>query len=94
LKRLVLEALEAVGTDNALVKVGFRNADRKSLQSLGQTLPKGAKFLADETTIDDLGGVIASDAKGKMVFNNSFKARIERLDTQLLTTISSTIFGE
>ena len=94
LKRLVLEAVEAVGTDNAVVKVGFRNAEKKGLQSLGQSLPKGTKFLADETVIDELGGVIASDPEGKMSFNNSFKARIERLDNQLLTTISSTIFGE
>ena len=94
LKRLVLEAVEAVGTDNAVVKVGFRNAEKKGLQSLGQSLPKGTKFLADETVIDELGGVIASDPEGKMSFNNSFKARIERLDNQLLTTISSTVFGE
>src|SRR2546427_11152403 len=94
LKRLVLEAVEAVGTDNAVVKIGFRNAEKKSLQSLGQSLPKGTKLLADETAIDELGGGIASDPEGKMSFNNSFKARIERLDNQLLTTISSTIFGE
>ena len=94
LKRLVLEAIEAVGADNAIVKVGFRNAERKSLQSLGQTVAKGTKFLAEETAIDELGGVIASDPEGKMSFNNSFKARIERLDNQLRTTISSTIFGE
>ena len=94
LKRLVLEAVEAVGTDSAVVKVGFRNAERKSLQSLGQTLPKGTRFLVDETVTDDLGGVVASDPEGKTVCNNSFKARIERLDNQLLTTISSTIFGE
>jgi len=94
LKRLVLEAVEAVGTDNAVVKVGVRNAEKKGLQSLGQSLPKGTKFLADETVIDELGGVIASDPEGKMSFNNSFKARIERLDNQLLTTISSTVFGE
>lgn len=94
LKRLVSEAVEAVGADNAVVKVGFRGADKKSLQSLGQTFSKGTKFLTDETVIDDLGGVIATDADGKMVFNNSFKARIERLDNQLLTAISSTIFGE
>ncbi|TMI60227.1 hypothetical protein E6H14_01070, partial [Candidatus Bathyarchaeota archaeon] len=51
LKRLVLEAVEAVGTDNALVKVGFRNAQKKNLQSLGQSLPKGTKLLADDTPI-------------------------------------------
>ena len=93
LKRLVLEAVEAVGTDNALVKVGFRNAQKKNLQSLGQSLPKGTKLLADDTPIDDLGGVVANDPEGKTIFNNSFKARIERLDNQLLATIASTIFG-
>jgi len=94
LKRLALEAVEAVGTSNALVKVSFRNAEKKSLQSLGQSLPKGTKLLAADTPIDDLGGVVVNDPEGKTIFNNSFKARIERLDNQLLTTISSTIFGE
>src|SRR2546427_7088002 len=46
LKRFVAEAVEAVGTVNALVKIGFRNADKKSFQSLGQSLPKGTKLLA------------------------------------------------
>src|SRR3989441_8768058 len=41
LKRFVAEAVEAVGTVNALVKIGFRNAERKSLHSLEQSLPKG-----------------------------------------------------
>ncbi len=94
LKRFVAEAVEAVGTDSVLVKIGFRNADKKSLQSLGQSLPKGTKLLAEETAIDDLGGVVASDPEGKMIFNNSFRARLERLDNELLTTISSAIFGE
>jgi vacuolar-type H+-ATPase subunit E/Vma4 len=94
LKRFVAEAVEAVGTDNAVVKIGFRNAERKSLQSLGQSLPKGTRLIADETAIDDLGGVVASDPEGKMIFNNSFRARLERLDNQLLKVISSAIFGE
>src|SRR3989442_4148481 len=94
LKRFVAEAVEAVGTDNAVVKIGFRNADKKRLQSLGQSLPKGTKLLAAETEIEDLGGVVASDPEGKMIFNNSFRARLERLDNELLTTISLAIFGE
>jgi vacuolar-type H+-ATPase subunit E/Vma4 len=94
LKRFVAEAVEAVGTDNAVVKIGFRNAEKKSLQSLGQSLPKGTKLVAEQTAMDDLGGVVASDPEGKTIFNNSFRARLERLDNQLLTEISSTIFGE
>ena len=94
LKQIVDEAVDAIGTDNAVVRVGFHNADRKSLESLGRTFPQGTRFVVDEKPIDGLGGVVASDAGGKMIFNNSIRARLERLDNQLLTTISSTIFGE
>jgi vacuolar-type H+-ATPase subunit E/Vma4 len=94
LKRFVVEAVEAVGTDDVVVKISFRNAEKKSLHSLGQSLPKGTKLVTDETATDDLGGVVASDPDGKTTFNNSFRARLERLDNQLLTIISSTIFGE
>ncbi len=94
LKRFVAEAVDAVGTDDTVVRVGFQNAERKSLDSLGRTLSTGTRFVVEDKPIDDLGGVIAGDVAGKMIFNNSFRARIERLDNQLLTTISSTIFGE
>jgi len=94
LKRFVAEAIDAVGTDDTVVRVGFQSAERKSLDSLGRTLPTGTRFVVEDKPIDDLGGVVAGDVGGKMIFNNSFRARIERLDNQLLTTISSTIFGE
>jgi len=44
--------------------------------------------------IDDFGGVIATDPEGRVVFNNTFKSRLERLDNQLLTLIASTVFSE
>ena len=94
LKRFVSEAIDAVGTDDTVVRIGFQNAEKKSLDSLERTFPKGTRFVVEDKPIDDLGGVVAGDVGGKMVFNNSFRARIERLDNQLLTTISSTIFGE
>src|SRR5712691_5328899 len=85
LKRFVAEAVEAVGTDNAIVKIGFRNAERKSLHSLEQSLPKGTKFLADVTAIDDLGGVIASEDGGKMIYNNYLRDRLERMEKKIIT---------
>src|SRR6266699_3287977 len=94
LKRFVAEAVDAVGADDIVVRVGFQNAERKSLESLGRTLPTRTRFVVEDKSIDDLGGVVAGDVGGKMIFNNSFRARIERLDNQLLTTISSTIFGQ
>jgi vacuolar-type H+-ATPase subunit E/Vma4 len=94
LKRFVAEAVEAIGSDDAIVRVGFKNPETKGLESIGKTLPKGTKFVVESRPIDDLGGVVASDAKGNTVFSNSFKARLQRLDNQLLSTISSTVFGE
>ena len=94
LKRLVTEAVEAIGSDDAVVRVGFKQASKKNLDDLGRSLPRGSKFVIDDHPIEGLGGVVASDPQGKVTFNNSFKARLERLDTQLLTLISSTIFSE
>ena len=94
LKRFVAEAVEAVGSEDAIVRVGFKDSEAKSLDSIGKTLPKGTKFVVESRPIDDLGGVVASDAKGDTMFSNSFRARLQRLDNQLLSTISSTVFGE
>jgi len=93
LKRLVTEAIEAVGSDNTTVRVGFQNPEKEILDSIGRSLPKGSRLVIESRAIDDLGGVVASNPEG-IVFSNTFKARLERLDTQLLSTISSTIFGE
>src|SRR2546422_8352230 len=46
LKRLVLEAVQAVGTDNTAVKVGLLNTEKKNSQSSGPGLPQGMKMLA------------------------------------------------
>ena len=94
LKRFIAEAVEAVGSDDAIVRVGFRTPETKGLESIGKTLPKGTKYVVETRPIDDLGGVVASDSKGDTIFSNSFKARLQRLDNQLLSTISSTVFAE
>ncbi len=94
MKKMVSEALEAVGPDQAIVRVGFREASKKDFDSIAKSLPKGAKLVVEDRAIDELGGVVASDAGGRVTYNNSFKARLDRLDTQLLSLISSTIFRE
>lgn len=94
LKRLVTEAVEAIGSDEPIVRVGFREASKNDLEELGKTLPRGSKFVVENHPIDGLGGVVASDPAGKIVFNNSFRSRLERLDNKLFTLISSTIFSE
>ena len=93
LKMMVTEAATAVGSDQLVVRVGFPGVSKKDLDSIGNSLPKGAKLVVEDNPIDQLGGVIASDPKGRVVFNNSSRARLDRMETQLLSMISSTIFG-
>ncbi len=93
-KRFVAEAVEAVGSDQPLVRVGFKDASKRDLDSIGRTLARGSKFVVEENPIGELGGVIAEDPAGKVTFNNSFRSRLERMENQILTLISSTVFGE
>jgi len=94
LKMMVGEAVAAIGTDQAVVRVGFEGAKEKDLNTVGSSLPRGAKLVIEDNPIDELGGVVATDANGKVAYNNSFRARMDRMDSQLLTLISSTVFGE
>ncbi len=94
LKKMVNEAVEAVGADQAIVRVGFDRVGAKDFSSIGEGLPRGAKLVIEEKPIDELGGVIASDPQGRLTYNNSFRARLDRFDSQLLSLISSTVFGE
>ena len=92
-QRFVTEAVKAVDTDQPVVRIGFRDVSKRSLDGVSKVLPKGGKLVIDEKPIDELGGVVATDPEGKVVFNNTFKSRLERLDNRLLTLISSTVFG-
>src|SRR5712692_5434590 len=65
LKRMVNEAVEAVGTDQAIVRVGFGHVGARDLGSVGQGLPQRAKLVIEEKPIDELGGVIASNPQGR-----------------------------
>ena len=93
-QRFVTEAVKAVDSDQPIVRIGFRDVSKKNLDGVSRVLPKGGKLVIDEKPLDVLGGVVATDPEGKVVFNNTFKSRLERLDSQLLTLISSTVFGE
>ncbi len=93
-QRFVLEAVKAVDSEQPVIRLGFKDATKENLDSVEKMAPKGSKVVFEDEPIDGLGGVVASDAGGRVFFNNSFKSRLERLDHQLLTMISATIFGE
>ncbi len=94
-KKLTMEAVDAVGSDHPIVRVGFPKATKSGLSTLGDALPKGAKVEYDDKLgEEDMGGVVVSDPDGKVAYRNTFRARLDRLDRELLTLISSTIFGD
>jgi len=93
-QRFVAEAVKAVDSDQPVVRLGFKGSSKQNLDNVSKVLPKGSKLVFEEDPVDGLGGVVASDAEGRVTFNNSFRSRLERLDSQLLMLIASTIFGE
>jgi len=93
-QRFVAEAVKAVDSDQPVVRLGFKGSSKQNLDNVSKVLPKGSKLVFEEDPVDGLGGVVASDAEGRVTFNNSYRSRLERLDSQLLRLIASTIFGE
>jgi vacuolar-type H+-ATPase subunit E/Vma4 len=93
-KHFITEAVNAVDSDQPIINLGFKEASKKSLDTITNSFSKNSKVVFEDHPIEGLGGVVASDAEGRVIFNNSFKSRLERLDSQLLTLISATIFGE
>lgn len=93
-KHFISEAVNAVDSEQPIINLGFREASKKSLDTITNSFSKNSKVVFEDQPIEGLGGVVASDSDGRVIFNNSFKSRLERLDSQLLTLISATIFGE
>ena len=92
-KRLATEAIDAIGSDHPTVKIGFPKASGDKFNLPAGALPRGATIVYDDKLAEELGGVVASDPEGKIAYRNTFRARLDRLDRELLTLISSTIFG-
>ena len=93
-QKFISEAVTAVDSEKPIITLGFREVSKKTLDNIAGTYPKNSKLVFEDKPIEELGGVVASDADGRLIFNNSFKSRLERLDSHLLTLISATIFGE
>ena len=93
-KRLATEAIDAIGSDHATLKIGFPKTSRDKFNLPADALPKSATVVYDEKLAEELGGIVASDSEGKIAYRNTFRARLDRLDRELLTLVSSTIFGE
>jgi len=75
---LVGEGIRTLGTD--AVRVRF-NAGEQAL-ARGSEFPKeidGVPITIDDETIDNCGGPVVSDMSGRVVFENTFEARLGRM---------------
>ncbi|HZD13501.1 MAG TPA: V-type ATP synthase subunit E family protein [Candidatus Binatus sp.] len=94
-KRLATEAIDAVGSEKPIIKIGFPKASNSKFNLTADVLPKSATIIQDNKLgEEELGGVVATDPEGKIAYRNTFRARLDRRDRELLALISSTIFGE
>ena len=64
-KKMVGEAVDAIGTDQAIVRIGFEGAKGKELNSVSPTLQRGAKLVVEDAPIDELGGATGEAGCGR-----------------------------
>jgi len=82
LAKLVGEAIEALGADAVRIRL---NAAELALVRSGE-FPKqigGVSVTIDDETIDSSGGPVVSDMTGRVVFENTFEARLGRTRGEL-----------
>ncbi len=80
--KLVGEGIQALGTDAVRVRL---NATEQALVR-GAELPKeidSVSITIDDETIENCGGPVVSDMAGRIVFENTFEARLGRMRDEL-----------
>lgn len=98
LSKLIAEALESIKTEKYVVKLS--ESDRKRVDTgqvetqLEKVLGRKARIQWSDEPYKCSGGVFVSDEDGKIRFDNTFEARSQRLERDLLHKVSKTLFGE
>jgi len=90
LEALIREGIRAV--DGRSVRVRLNPTERKLL--LGSDFPEeidGVTVTIDEDCIDAAGGPIVSDDSGRVVFENTFEARLARMRESLRRLVVETL---
>lgn len=75
LLKLSAEAIEALGVSK--VSLAFNRDDRKLIRDADLSGLDGDLSISPEP-LNSLGGVVASDKSGRLVYENTFEARLER----------------
>lgn len=87
---LIKEGVAAIGGSS--VRIRLNAVDRKALETAG--LPgeiDGVKLLLDKDPIDVSGGPVVTDEAGRIIFENTFEARLARMREELRRQVADTL---
>ena len=99
LTNLTLEALRNLDGDEFVVVSNER--DKKVLKNILSKIQREAKSLLgrpvklelDNTSIETIGGVIVGTVDGRLYYNNTFEARLERIKSEKLLELMKIVSG-
>ncbi|RLI58757.1 MAG: hypothetical protein DRO87_04870 [Candidatus Thorarchaeota archaeon] len=93
---LVIDGATALGVDQVelvLPKGHFKKLDlEKARAEVAKHSGIKIKIVESKDTVRSIGGVIVRTKDGPRWIDNTFEARLERMETQIRDTISSTLF--
>ena len=91
-------AVEGDGAEIILSKRDKKNVTEEFLSKIGNKISKkkGKKspLILAEETISTIGGAIVRSIEGKMEVNNTFEARMKRLENTMRPEVADILFGE
>ena len=98
LRGLIIEALGALGEGEFIVLVNKRdwNLAGSMLPSIEEEMRRRGRSLKlhlGEEAIDVMGGVVVISADGRLIYNNSLEARLERVKNMLAGEILRILMG-
>ncbi len=98
LKELLIEGAQAVDSVPARVRLNERELDllrrecSSELREDGEYhLDNGLRFVLDEDPINTAGGPLVTDMSGRVVYDNTFEARLERKREDLRRMVSKAL---
>ncbi|QIX00868.1 hypothetical protein AMS68_006385 [Peltaster fructicola] len=104
LKDLILQGLYAMNESKVVIKCRKQDDDvvKKAAQSAADEYKSKLDGKTVETSIDEkdklpegsAGGIIVTNATGKIDINNTFEERLRLLETESLPNVRATLFGE
>lgn len=90
LQGLVREGIRAVGAPAVRVRLNATDREVASAPDFPKEID-GVAITVDETAIDTVGGPVVTDESGRVVFENTFEARLDRMREPLRRRVADTL---